>query len=80
MSPYTRKGRTSSRKIIAHFVLSHVRNAKERAVIDELDELVTPDCMQFGFRRAVKNLQAAIDVADILNEAIDYLVAVLDLT
>lgn len=46
-------------------------------MIDELDELGIPDRMQFGFQRAVNTLQATINVEAVLNEAIDYLVAVL---
>lgn len=61
-------------------MLSHMRKAIERAVVDELDEIITPDRMQYGFQRAINTLQAALDVAAILNEAIEHLIAVLDLT
>lgn len=59
---------------------SHIRKAIERAVIDELDYLVQPDRMQFGFQRSINTLQTAIDIAAVINEAIYHLVAVLDLT
>lgn len=49
-------------------------------MVDELDELVTPDSMQLGFQRNINTLQASIDVAAILSQAVEYFVAVLDLT
>lgn len=61
-------------------MLSHIRKEIERAVVDELDESEKPDRMQSGFKRAINTLQAAKDVADIINETIDHLIAVLDLT
>lgn len=61
-------------------MLSHIRKSIERAVIDALDELICPDRMQFGFQRAINTLQAAIDVAAVLNEAVQHLFAILDLT
>lgn len=43
-------------------MLSNVTKAIERAVIDELEEIVRPDRIQFGFQRAINTLQAEIDV------------------
>lgn len=60
--------------------LSHVRKEIDLAVVDELDEITHTYRMQFGFQRLINTLQAAVDVAAVLNEAAEYLVAVIYLT
>lgn len=81
MVPLIKKGaQDRPEKYRSLCMLSHVRKAIERAVVDELHEIVRKDYMQFGLQLTIDTLQAAIVVAAVLNEADEYLVVVLDLT
>lgn len=61
-------------------MLSHVRKILEIAVVEELYSLVRPDRIQFGFQSHINTLQAAMDIAAKLNELVQKIIAVLDLT
>lgn len=37
-------------------MLSHVLKAIERAVVDEVDEQVHPEIMQFGFQKSINKM------------------------
>lgn len=60
-------------------ILSHVRKVVEKAVVEQMEELIVTDKAQFGFQEGIQIEQAALRVAALLRKGIYYLL-VLDLS
>lgn len=60
-------------------ILSNFRKIIEKAVTAELETEIGMDRMQFGFQRDINTLQAALDIAAMIESKFGQLLAVLDL-
>lgn len=60
-------------------MLSHIRKVLEKAVTRELEQAIETDRMYFGFKRNIKTVQSALDIAAIVEEQSEKLVEVIDL-